>query len=883
MPLTDKSREQLVAIIEDLEARLAETRTTSSAQRVKRERLESEARRREAHLAAVLETAVSGIITIHSDGTVETLNPAAVRMFGYEADEVIGQNVRMLMPEPDRSHHDGYLQRFLSTGEKRIIGIGREVRGRRKDGSTFPLELGVSETVADDGSRWFTGVLHDITERKEAEDRLRQTEEALRRIHEAVSQTEQTLAQRLDALLAIGCEHFNLPYGVLTRLDGDHFEIIHTVGELPEAIQPGERYKAHAGSAQGLVTFYSPLHYMNLSEQQLGMLPCSHHIAMRDYVGLPVRVGQRPYGMLNFCGEQPRGEKLKPHDDEVLKLLAQAVGSELWREEALEALQESEKRFQHAQKLEAIGRLSSGIAHDFNNLLMGMTGCVNAALKHIPERSQAHMFLNEARQAAHQGASLTRQLLAFSRKQPDDPIKIDLNTVIVQNAQIFHSLLGEAIDLQINLESDPAHIWCDEGKIEQILMNLVVNARDAMPQGGVLRVVTRRTPIEPSERERMGLSFDQAITLVVEDTGVGMDEATRERIFEPFFTTKALGKGTGLGLSTVYGIVRQIKGHIDLTSEPGVGTRFTFYLPPYDGQGGDAAETEQQPALRRGTETVLVVEDEPLVRMSVRHFLEHWGYQVIEASDGLSGLNAYHTHARQIALLVTDTVLPRMSGTQLAKRIHEHNPDLPILYMSAHTPEMLLAEGRINASIELLQKPFKEEALIAAISQLLGPEEPGTFASRLADPATLTQDTEAHLTAANSPNAPTDIRVLLIEDYAPVRNASAFLLEDEGFQVLTAESSAEAMEVANVNTVDIVITDINLPDEKGPALVNRLREDNPELSAIYLSGLSMDHPAVQEALSQPDTAFFEKPFKVEALARTIVHMLSNRSDEGERS
>ena len=552
----------------------------------------------------------------------------------------------------------------------------------------------------------------------------------------------------------------------------------------------------------------------------------------------------------------------------------------------VEAEQEREllrNQYLQAQKMEALGTLASGIAHDFNNLLMGMTGCVNAALKHIPERSQAHMFLNEARQAAHQGASLTRQLLAFSRKQPDDPIKIDLNTVIVQNAQIFHSLLGEAIDLQINLESDPAHIWCDEGKIEQILMNLVVNARDAMPQGGVLRVVTRRTPIEPSERERMGLSFDQAITLVVEDTGVGMDEATRERIFEPFFTTKALGKGTGLGLSTVYGIVRQIKGHIDLTSEPGVGTRFTFYLPPYDGQGGDAAETEQQPALRRGTETVLVVEDEPLVRMSVRHFLEHWGYQVIEASDGLSGLNAYHTHARQIALLVTDTVLPRMSGTQLAKRIHEHNPDLPILYMSAHTPEMLLAEGRINASIELLQKPFKEEALIAAISQLLGPEEPGTFASRLADPATLTQDTEAHLTAANSPNAPTDIRVLLIEDYAPVRNASAFLLEDEGFQVLTAESSAEAMEVANVNTVDIVITDINLPDEKGPALVNRLREDNPELSAIYLSGLSMDHPAVQEALSQPDTAFFEKPFKVEALARTIVHMLSNRSDEGERS
>ncbi|MEO1268409.1 MAG: response regulator [Myxococcota bacterium] len=883
MSFNNRSRAELIALIHDLQAQLDASRsarisTVGDVQRemAHRERLEVEARQREARLTAVLETVVSGIITIDTSGLIITFNPAAERMFGYAANEVIGHNVRVLMPEPYCTQHDAYLDRFLTTGKRNVIGIGREVRGRRKDGTTFPLDLGISETIDEDGTRWFTGVLHDITERKKAEARLLQTEEALRRIHEAVSQPELNLSQRLEALLQLGCDHFNLPYGVLTRFDGDTFEVIHATGEpLPNNIRAGARYTAaNAAIARGLVTFYSPLRYLNLSKEQLGVLPCGSHHSVQDYVGLPVRVGQRPYGMLNFCGPTPREHALEPHDDEILKMLAQAVGSELWREEAIEALQESEKRFQQAQKLEAIGRLSSGIAHDFNNLIMGVTGCINAALKHLPKRAPSRMFLEEARHAAHQGASLTRQLLAFSRKQPDDPVKIDLNTVIVKNAQIFHSLLGEDIDLQIALKSNRAHIWCDEGKMEQILMNLVVNARDAMPQGGNLRITTRVISLAEEDRERTGLSIETAVCLKVEDTGIGMDEATLERVFEPFFTTKDMGKGTGLGLSTVYGIIRQIGGHVDLTSSPGEGTQFTFYLPPYVGQGHprEAPPLQERP-LRYGHETVLLVEDDNLVRMSVRHFLEHWGYRVLEANDGHQGLQSYQAHASDIALLVTDTVLPRMSGAELAQHIHAENPTLPILYMSAHTQEMLRAEGRLQHNIEILQKPFKEEALIAAVSLLLGPHSEAQDRPPHPPPGS-PLDTESSEPEAVSPAAsfvrPT---MLLIDDYAPVRNASKYLLEDEGFQVYAAGSGAEALRLAHEQQFDVVVTDINLPDIDGPEIIRRLRKDTPALGVIYLSGLSQTDPRVLDALQEPGTAFFEKPVDVEALAKKALTML----------
>ena len=369
-----------------------------------------------------------------------------------------------------------------------------------------------------------------------------------------------------------------------------------------------------------------------------------------------------------------------------------------------------EQKFLEVQKMEAVGRLASGVAHDFNNILMGIIGCSQIAGDMLPSDSGAASFLHEIGRAAETGASIARQLLEFGRPRAASSEPHDLGALIAGCRDMIERLIGEDIALHVDQHDPDLWIHCDPVRVEQVLMNLVVNARDALPDGGEISIAA--AAIEQSDGSYVRLS--------VSDTGCGMDEQTRAYLFEPFFTTKPLGTGTGLGMSTVYGIVAQMNGQIDVNSEPGAGTTIDLILPRVT-PGPEADQTPEQPPValdRRPRRTILVVEDEPLVRLTVRHYLRSAGHRVVEAGDGEEAIDISERYAGKIDMLLTDIVLPDRSGGEVARAVQTCNPKLAVLYMSAHGQGQLISTGRIKPSDHVLQKPFTEAQLLTAIDQL---------------------------------------------------------------------------------------------------------------------------------------------------------------------
>ncbi len=379
-----------------------------------------------------------------------------------------------------------------------------------------------------------------------------------------------------------------------------------------------------------------------------------------------------------------------------------------------------EQQFRHAQRMEAVGRLAGGIAHDFNNLLGVILGYTEILLAQMDGGSSLRPKLEEIGKAAERASNLTRQLLAFSRKQVLQPRVVNLNEVVFNAKNLFQRLMGEDIELLLNLSMDTGRVRIDPGQLEQVIMNLVVNARDAMRHGGKLVIETHRKEFgEPQRHEEATMSAGSYALLAVSDTGAGMSEETRKHIFEPFFTTKEAGKGTGLGLSTAYGIVKQSGGYIWAYSEPGRGTTFKIYLP------GVPEETESSgvppaPAVSRGgSETVLVVEDESSIRLLVRKFLEHFGYRVLEACDSSEARRIIETHGGALDLLITDVVMPGGSGPDLARDLQRSHPGLKVLFMSGYPDDAVGAHGVLKEGTHFLSKPFGRETLAAKVREVL--------------------------------------------------------------------------------------------------------------------------------------------------------------------
>ena len=390
------------------------------------------------------------------------------------------------------------------------------------------------------------------------------------------------------------------------------------------------------------------------------------------------------------------------------------------RKRAEEALRHSQEQLRQAQKMEAVGRLAGGVAHDFNNLLSAILSYSEMVLADLPNPHPCRDDVEQIRQAGMRAAELTHQLLAFSRRQLLQPRTISLNTVVASVDRMLRRVIGEDIVLRTELAPDLGYTRADAGQLEQVLMNLAVNARDAMPGGGTLTLTTANAVVRETDTiGSPGLPAGRYVTLSVCDTGVGMTREVQERIFEPFFTTKGPGHGTGLGLSTVYGIVVQSGGHVFATSETGAGSTFTIYLPAHAADAEPAGAPAPPPAVRGGAETVLLVEDEDLVRQLTREILRRNGYCVLEACDGVAALATLRDHTGPIDLLLTDVVMPRMSGRELVEQARPLRPEMRILYVSGYSEEAIARQGQLTEGIELLAKPFTPAALTAKIRQLL--------------------------------------------------------------------------------------------------------------------------------------------------------------------
>jgi PAS domain S-box-containing protein len=513
-------------------------------------------------LKAVLDAAVDGIVLIDPAGSIQSVNPSVERMFGYPPEELLGKNVKVLMPEPWREEHDEYLARYQATGEARIIGIGRQVRGRRQDGSTFPLELAVSE-VRHGGEVFFLGTLRDITRRQQLESEVRQS-----------------------------------------------------------------------------------------------------------------------------------------------------------------------------QKMEAIGRLAGGVAHDFNTLLGTIRGYSEMLLGALPREGALSLHVEQIHRAALRGAQLTRQLLVFSRRQEVEAQVVDLERLLAEVEVMLDRLIGEDVELTRQVEPRLGRVWGDPGELHQVLLNLIVNACDAMPQGGSLGLELRNLEADREIAVDEGrLPPGPYVLLQVTDTGMGMEEEVRKRIFEPFFTTKGPGKGTGLGLATVHAIVKRSKGGIAVASQPGEGTTFRIYLPragdPGDvGEVGDTGEDSELAVApgkaaaggeaRPGAGAILLAEDDDLFRGLLQQVLAAQGYQVLAAENPAAALELAAAYGKAIQLLLSDMVMPGGTGADLAGKLRGLYPAMKVILMSGYTDDALASrEADLTVADAFLEKPFATRDLLRQVRELL--------------------------------------------------------------------------------------------------------------------------------------------------------------------
>jgi PAS domain S-box-containing protein len=635
----------------------------TAAKAAERELRESEERYR--NLVESSPTAIA----VHSDRKLVYVNPTTVRLFGASrAEDLLGRDPAALV-------HPDYLQRY----HERTLEVERgeavpmaEAKLVRLDGSVIHAEV-ISISHMYQGRPAVQVAMRDITEARAMEAALQESEERFRR---AI----------LDAPMPI---MIHAEDGRVLQLNRAWSDVTgYTAEELPTTNDWVA--KLFPDAEPDIRDYIQGLYQLEAPRQGSEFSIRTKSGAMRIWsfstapLGPPTKYGRAVITMAMDITER----------------------------------QSLEHQLAQAQKMEAIGLLAGGVAHDFNNLLTVISGYANLLMESLSEFDPATQQVKEIAGAAERAAALTRQLLAFSRKQVLQPANVDINSAVRDSERMLRRLIGEDIEIGIALANEEMRAMVDPGQLAQIIMNLAVNARDAMPEGGTLSIQT--------EGAELGKEFTAGhptiapgpyVRLSISDTGAGMDAATLARIFDPFFTTKASGAGTGLGLSTVYGIIKQSNGHISVESEPGHGTAFQIYFPRIF-EAARVVETAA-PVSCRGTETVLVVEDELALRKLARDILCHAGYKVVEAANGGEALLACERHPAEIALMITDLIMPGMSGRELADRLAPLRPGMKVLFMSGYTSHAVLNTGVLESGVQFIQKPFTPSMLTDKVRQIL--------------------------------------------------------------------------------------------------------------------------------------------------------------------
>jgi len=646
---------------------------------IERKQSEKAVRESETRLRAIIDTAPDALIGINAQGIIIDWNPRAEVIFGWARGEALGKKLAdLIIPPRYRQEHERGLQQFLRTGKGQVLNRSIEVAGLRRDGTEFPVELSISPSKCGE-TYVFNAFLSDITERKRAE-------EVRVRLASIVESSE-------DAIIS-------------TTLDG-------TVTSWNKGAERTFGYTAEEviGNPIGLLI---PQDRLEEEAQILERVKQGNHVTHFE------TVRRRKDGKeLNIA------LTLSPIEDGAGKLNGfSQIARDITEQKGLEA------QLRQSQKMEGVGQLAGGIAHDFNNLLTVINSYSDMLLGEVGlDDPFARKGLEQIKEAGYRASSLTRQLLMFSRQQVLEPKVLDLNEVVSNTAKLLRRLIGEDITQVLCLHPALGRVKIDPGQLEQVIMNLVVNARDAMPGGGQMTLETDNIELDNAyTRTHASVEPGPYVMLAVSDTGCGMDAATQARIFEPFFTTKGVGKGTGLGLATTYGIVKQSGGNIWVYSEVGKGTTLKIYLPRV-GQTSELPESGAAPAeLLCGSETVLLVEDEDMVRALAQAILERCGYHVLTARNVPDALRLAQERQEPIHLLLTDTIMPVMNGPELAKQVRSLRPETKVLFMSGYTDKVIGYTAVLEPGTAFLQKPFTPQTLTQKVYEVLNVPEPQSTA-----------------------------------------------------------------------------------------------------------------------------------------------------------
>ena len=636
----------------------------------------------------LLEAAPDAMICVDGDGRIALVNAQAELLFGYGREELVGQLVDMLVPDAVRPVHPGRRAGYVADPKPRPMGAGMALAGRRRDGSTFPAEISLSAIDTDEGVL-VTAAVRDVTERQRAQARFTGLLEAAP-----------------DAMVCVDGEgRIALVNAQAERLFGYGREEL--VGQLVDMLVPDAVRPVHPRRRAGYVADPLP-RPMGAGVELAGR--------RRDGTTFPAEISlsaiDTDEGILVTAAVRDVSERLEAQEERQ-RLKTQAERGRL------------ERQMQQSQRLESLGQLAGGVAHDFNNLLGVITNYaafVAEEMKKRPLLGPGDCVLSDVEQiqlAAERAARLTHQLLAFARREMVQPRVLSLNEVVSGVMQLLQRTLGEHVELIADLEPELNFVLADPGQIEQVLINLAVNARDAMSGGGKLTIETGNVDVDETyAASDANLGMGRYVALKVSDNGTGMRPEVVDRAFEPFFSTKPKGEGTGLGLATIYGIVTQAGGNVRIYSEIGIGTTITVLLPVTDQASPAAGNAPGRPEAG-GSELVLVVEDEPAMREVTRRILARNGYHVITAADGYEALDAAAKCAEHIDLLLTDVVMPGMQGKEVADRISGLQPDIGVLFMSGYTQGILGAQGILEPGINLIEKPFNEASLLKKLHEIL--------------------------------------------------------------------------------------------------------------------------------------------------------------------
>ncbi len=629
--------------------------------------VESEARYR-----AVMAAATDAVITMDENGRIDYANAATARVLGFTASELTGGDLALLLPAHFADNDDAGARPFLLEQKERGWQV-TTLTGRHRDGHDVLLEASFGE-LATDGHHVFTAILRDTSERRAAERALRAAEDRMRFAFEASG------VGVWEVDMVTGATRWSETLEALHGLSAGTFGGTHQA--FLDLIHPDDRRLVFDAIAQATHQ-HSDAHIAYRTTWTDGSVHWIRGVGRTFYdaAGTPVR--------------------------------ATGIGLDVTKERNLE------DQYRQSQKMEAVGQLAGGVAHDFNNLLMAIRGYSSLLTDALAPDSPLHADLAEIVRAAQRAASLTRQLLAFSRQQILAPSVLDLSDSLRAIVPMLTRLIGEDIDIVVRTPPDVWHVKADAGQIEQVILNLALNARDAMPDGGTLQLeVMHVDACDSREDGRVDAIPGACVLLAVTDTGVGMDAATAARVFEPFFTTKPAERGTGLGLSTVHGIVNQSGGRVWVYSEPGHGTTFKVYLPRVDAPL-DVAPPDHVAEPERVSETVLVVEDEEVLRQLTRRVLEMKGYRVFVAATPHDALNIVEAHTGQIHILLTDVVMPQMNGRVLAEQVLARDPGIRVVFMSGYTDDALVRRGVLDRDMNFIQKPFSQDALLRLLRTVL--------------------------------------------------------------------------------------------------------------------------------------------------------------------